>query len=212
METSKDDILVILGDAGINYFGNNHAESDPRSDYGLKQKLSELPITMFCIHGNHEIRPENIGSYEETIWNGGSAYWEPEFPYLLFAKDGEVYELAGKHCMAIGGAYSVDKEYRLMHGYGWWPDEQPSDEIKRNVKRRLSAEKWQIDVVFSHTCPYNYVGQVVPFIYPNVDNSTEKWLDKIEGKLSYSHWYCGHFHVEKTIGKMQFIYKDFTAL
>lgn len=32
--------------------------------------------------------------------------------------------------MVIGGAYSVDKEYRQKLGYGWWEDEQPNQEIK----------------------------------------------------------------------------------
>lgn len=43
--TTKDDILVILGDAGINYFG--------KQDKELKKVLNELPITLFCVHGNH---------------------------------------------------------------------------------------------------------------------------------------------------------------
>ncbi|MCL1810162.1 MAG: RHS repeat protein [Clostridiales bacterium] len=43
---------------------------------------------------------------------------------MLFAKDGEVYDFDGKRCVAIGGAYSVDKQVRLAQGWGWWPDEQ----------------------------------------------------------------------------------------
>ncbi len=51
--TSKNDIMIILGDAGINYYLDN-------KDYTLKNHLKELPITLFCIHGNHEERPYNI--------------------------------------------------------------------------------------------------------------------------------------------------------
>lgn len=39
----------------------------------------------------------------------------------------------------MGRAYSVDKTIRLMYGYGWWPDEQPSDEIKMGVERKLEG-------------------------------------------------------------------------
>ena len=53
------------------------------------------------------------------------------FMDILFAKDAELYELNGLFTFVIGGAYSVDKNYRLLHGLAWWPDEQPSDEIKR---------------------------------------------------------------------------------
>lgn len=64
-------------------------------------------------------------------------YYEEEYPSLLFAKDGEVIELDGKQAIVMGGAYSIDKMVQLMYGYGWWPDEQPSDEIKRYVESQL---------------------------------------------------------------------------
>lgn len=143
VEPSTDDVLTILGDAGINYFGGE-------KDRALKQQLANLPITLFCVHGNHEQRPETLG-YAETAWNGGLVYWEPEYPNLLFAKDGEVYILGGKRYIVIGGAYSVDKPWRLAEGWGWWPDEQPSVDIKKRVENRLSSEDWRVDVVLSHT-------------------------------------------------------------
>ena len=55
---SKDDIIVILGDVGVNYTGTLH-------DRGLKTAMSKLESTFFCIHGNHENRAQNIASYEE---------------------------------------------------------------------------------------------------------------------------------------------------
>lgn len=39
--------------------------------------------------------------------------------------------------IVIGGAYSVDKFYRLSKGYNWFEDEQPSDEIKAYVESNL---------------------------------------------------------------------------
>ena len=48
-----------------------------------------------------------------------------------------MFDLDGKQAIVMGGAYSIDKMVRLMYGYGWWPDEQPSDEIKRYVESQL---------------------------------------------------------------------------
>ena len=199
-ETEKSDVLIILGDAAINY----HCDD---IDISTKEQLSELPITLLCIHGNHEKRPENIKTYEETYRFGGDVYWEPEYPNLLFAKDGEIYKLAGKRCIAIGGAYSVDKAVRTP-GVDWWPDEQPSEEIKARVEARLEEENWNVDVVLSHTCPYKYIPKemFLPGIDSSfVDKSTEKWLDDIEDKLSYSLWYCGHFHTDKWVNNLVFL-------
>jgi len=207
-DTTTSDILIILGDAGINYFGNPQ-------DLRLKEKLSKLPITLFCIHGNHENRPENIGTYEEVEQFSGLAYMESDFPNLIFTKDGEVYDFNGKRCLVIGGAYSVDKFVRIQNNWPWWSDEQPSAQTKRLVENRLEVENWNVDIVFSHTCPMKYMPYEA-FLggidQRMVDKSTEEWLDSIEDKLTYSKWFCGHFHIEKVVDKMRFVYQSFYEL
>ena len=206
-KVTKDDVLIILGDAGINYY--------PGTNRNLKNLLNKLPITLLCIHGNHERRPESIGSYEETKWRNGAAYWEPDFPGLIFAKDGEIYDLDGKQCMAIGGAYSVDKYYRLQRSLPWWPDEQPSDETKQLVEAKLETNNWSIDAMLAHTCPIKYIPReaFLPGIpQDTVDSSTEQWLDTIDEKLNYHRWYCGHFHISKFDRKVQFLFNDIIKL
>lgn len=202
MATSQEDVIIILGDAGINYYGG-------KKDIAIKRALSELPVTLFCIHGNHEIRPETIPTYEFIQWSGGTVCYEKEFPNLLFAKDGEFFNLNNHKCIVIGGAYSVDKFYRLERNFGWWADEQPSDSIKAYVERQLESIDYKVDIVLSHTCPLKYEPREVflPFIDQSaVDKSTEQWLDTLEEKIRYTKWYCGHYHLQKSIDKLQFLF------
>ena len=204
--TSRDDILIILGDAGINYHLGSRADR-------LKDSLKSLPITLLCIHGNHEQRPFSIDSYREIDWHGGKVYVEPQYPFLLFAKDGD--DLDGKKAVAIGGAYSVDKYYRLARGWAWFPNEQPSADIKVYVEQQLAKHGNQIDIVLSHTCPLKYEPTEV-FLsgidQSSVDKNTEEWLDRIEKRIDYKRWYCGHYHTEKEIDKMQFMFQNIGIL
>jgi 3-oxoacid CoA-transferase subunit A len=62
---TADDAIVILGDAGFNYYGNE------RGDIRIKRRLNDCGITIFCVHGNHERRPESLPYYYETTWRGG---------------------------------------------------------------------------------------------------------------------------------------------
>lgn len=205
MELTSDDIIVLLGDVGANYYGN-------KRDQRFKQALNSLGPTLFCVYGNHEQRPNTFPSYLDKSWRGGSVWFEEAYPNLLFPKDGEIFTLAGLQHLVIGGAYSVDKFYRLSRGYGWWSDEQPSEEIKAYVEKQIASHK--IDVVLSHTCPYKYEPTEVflPFIdQSTVDASTEHWLDKIEDSLNYKAWFCGHWHVNKRIDKMHFLFHDFES-
>ena len=204
--TTAEDVMVILGDVGLNFYG----EAD---DHWRKHKAAKIPITFLCIHGNHEKRPEKIRGYRRRDWQGGKVLVQPEFPTLLFAIDGEVYDCNGKSAVAIGGAYSYDKPYRLARPDAkgkiyWWDDEQPSVEVKRRVEDKLAAIEWRVDIVMTHTCP----GKYIPFesLYngpgmPDSDSTTELWLDTIEERLDYGAWYCGHWHIYKSIDKMRFM-------
>lgn len=207
MPTEKDTVIV-LGDAGLNYYCNE-------MDDARKAFVSEFPFTTFCIHGNHERRPATISTYQMREYCGGMVWYEEKYPNILFAKDGEIYDFDGYSCIAIGGAYSVDKHYRLARGWSWFADEQPSEEIKAYVEEQLAKRGNRIDIVFSHTCPVDYE-PVEVFIsglnQAEVDGSTEKWLGKIEAEIEYRKWYCGHFHTEKKTDRIQFMFEEIEEL
>lgn len=200
----KDQIIVLLGDAGLNYFGKN-------KDRERKVLLQDSNRTYFCIHGNHEKRPESISSYYQLLWNDGLVYVEDEFPNLLFAKDGEVFDLEGLTTLAIGGAYSVDKWYRLCHGWNWFEDEQIPVERRAEILEKVKQLE-EVDLVLTHTCPYQWMPRDL-FIdgldQSTVDNSMEYWLTEVEAALKYRYWLFGHFHDDRGINdKAQMLYKN----
>ncbi len=108
MNLTAADTIVILGDVGANYCGDER-------DSELKQKLNRLKPTIFCIHGNHEMRPSTIATYKLKKWNGGQVWYEDEYSNLLFAKDGEIYKIEGIRHLVIGGAYSVPNHKVPFH-------------------------------------------------------------------------------------------------
>lgn len=205
---TENDMIIILGDAGWNYSLNIR-------DWYTKKYLNNTGIKLFCIHGNHEERPENIRSYHEVSTVYGNVYVEEEFPNLLFAKDGELYRFGTRQAIVIGGAYSVDKHYRLKHGYRWFPSEQPTEETKQRVEEKLNQLNWTVDLVLSHTCPGKYtpVEAFLPGLdQSTVDKSTEEWLDRIEDRLAYRKWFCGHWHIDKIVEKLRFVMDDLIEL
>ena len=206
-ETTTDDYLIILGDAGINYFGD--------SDNKLKEELTKLPITFLCVYGNHEERPDNIKTYQEIKKFDGIMYQEAKHPNLLFFKDSEIYNIFGKKVLVIGGAFSVNKDLMIERGYKWFQDEQPNELIKRQTLNNLKENNYQVDYILSHTCPYKYLPYEMFYIGVNqdkVDQSTEKFLDLIEELTDYHKWYCGHFHTDKVVDKINFMFESYKTL
>lgn len=225
MNTRKKDVLIILGDAGFNYY------EDERDDK-LKSEISNLNITLFCIHGNKENRPQNVGTYGIRSFCGGKVYYEPKYPNIYFAIDGEIYNFEGKKYMVVGGAHSVDKMRCLEEHKPFWEDEMPDDTIKVKVEEKLSAEGNKIYGMMTHTCPIEYLPTEMfmstrqnaeikrkpkksksPKIFkPDIDRSTEEWLSKLEKQLDYKVWYCGHYHIDKEIDKINMMYSEIRPL
>lgn len=193
-------MLIILGDAGINYY------LDER-DNKLKEQLNSYNIKLFYVQGNHEERPEDISIYKEIDMFGGKVFIEEKYPNLIFAKNGELYDIDNKKVLVIGGAYSVDKNYRIIYRYPWFKDEQLSKEEMDNILNKYKGQ--HIDIVLSHTCPLKYEPTEVfmkGIDQSNVDKSMEKFLDKVEESIDYDKWYCGHYHIEKQIDKLEFMF------
>lgn len=200
--TNKSDTMIVLGDAGLNYWQNN-------SDRNLKQKVSDLPIKFFFIRGNHEIRPQNIETYKKVDFGGSFIYVEEEFPDLLFAGDGNSYLINGKSILTIGGAYSIDKKYRIARGNNWFSDEQLSEEEMADISVRLKGAK--IDYVLSHTAPDSDIPYyLLPQQFANIptDKTMELWLDEIKQNIKYKTWFCGHFHIAYCTNNIRFLYNN----
>lgn len=200
LEKDTDNMLIVLGDVGINYYLNEE-------DKIYKEYLKKLKLKLFCVRGNHEERPENISTYKEVEMFGGKVFIEEEYPNLIFAKDGETYYIDGKKILVIGGAYSVDKQYRLLHGYKWFKDEQLTKEEMDTILDEVKGK--QFDIVLTHTCPYKYEPREVfmqGLDQSKVDKSMEHFLDKVEENINYDKWYCGHYHTEKQVDKLEFMF------
>ena len=214
----KKDVIIILGDSGFNYYG------DERDDK-LKALLAKEQVTLFCLHGNKENRPQNIPTYGIRTFCNGTVYYEPKYPNLLFAIDGEVYRFNGKEFMVIGGAHSVDKIRCLTEGLPFWDDEMPNDDTKRRVEKKLEQRNHRIDGFLTHTCPISYLPTEMfvatrrnavkkkkkqkTLTYPiDIDRSTEEWLETLMQKNDFQIWYCGHYHVDKELGRVHFMKKE----
>ena len=216
----RKDVIVILGDTGFNYYGD-------RRDDKLKKRLNDVDVTLFCLYGNKEKRPETIATYGIRSFCGGIVYYEPKYPNLLFAKDGEIYDFNGKKYMTVGGAHSVDKLRCLAEGLPFFEDEMPGAEVKAEIEKTLETQGNRIDGFLTHTCPLSFIPTEMfistrraanqakrktekePNPYPlDIDRSTEEWLEELKGKVSFEKWYCGHYHADKSIGNIRMIHRE----
>ena len=185
--------VIILGDAGCNYYKN-------KKDDRTKQALLDTNMTFYLVRGNHEDRPENITGmisvYDEEVQ--GEVFMEEAFPAIKYLKDGGIYVINGHKTLVIGGAYSVDKWYRLGMGYQWFPQEQLTTDEMAMIETNIKGQHF--DFVLSHTCPISWE-PVDLFLrgidQSSVDKSMEQWLDNLKDKIDWTVWLFGHYHADR---------------
>lgn len=203
----EETAIVILGDAGLNFYLNN-------TDKKYKKLLNSMGYHIYCVRGNHEQRPNLVKNMilieDENVDN--SVWMEEAFPNIRYFVDGNVYNLCGHSALVVGGAYSVDKWYRLARaGYapeeaetanpkkcGWFKDEcltaDEMDEISQNVYGK------SFNFILSHTCPISweptdlFLGCIDQ---STVDKSMELWLDKLKDNVNWKYYLFGHYHADR---------------
>lgn len=200
----EETAIIILGDAGFNFWLNT-------TDVKTKREANKYGYKIYCVRGNHEERPENIDSMETLFDENvcGPVFVENEFPNIRYFKDGRTYEINGHRTLVIGGAYSVDKWYRLSRAgldeqtnnpakTGWFPSELLTEDEMLKIASVTFGEEF--DFVFSHTCPLSWEPRdlFLSFIdQSTVDKSMEQWLDVIKADIHWGVWCFGHFHKDR---------------
>lgn len=193
----EETALIILGDVGLNFYLN-------KNDLKEKQKIQKSGFTIYCVRGNHEQRPQYLPTIENILdENVENFVWrEPQFPNINYLKDGQEYTILKKRILVIGGAYSVDKWYRIerYHGKGWFPTEQLTKDEMRIISRAFKGTI--MDIVLTHTCPYSWrpTDLFLPMIdQDTVDNSMELWMEEFKNTFYWSYWLCGHYHADRKL-------------
>lgn len=196
----EETAIIILGDAGINFYLN-------KSDKKNKYQINNYGYKIYCVRGNHEERPQNIDTmdfvYDQEV--GNWIYWEDEYPNIRYLADGAIYNFKGYRCLAIGGAYSVDKWWRLQQAAaqgssfsGWFEDELLTKEEMDAISSSMNGE--EVDFVFTHTCPHSFEPTDL-FLdcvdQSTVDKSMEYWLEDLRHIFSWKIWCFGHFHADR---------------
>ena len=182
---TKDDIVIICGD-----FGGLWRKD---ADHAKKMEiLNSVEFTILWIDGNHE-NFDWLNEFEVKEWNGGKVHFITDKCIHLIR--GQVFNIEGKNIFTYGGASSVDRMYRIP-GVSWWAEELPSWKDESEALKNLEKCNYKVDLVITHSAPNNILYKINPSYYYD---SVTTFLHEIYKKLSFKHWYIGHYHEDRDI-------------
>jgi predicted phosphodiesterase len=177
----RPDIIYACGDFGywpeISYFNIS----------GIKPKQTKI----YFADGNHEnhdalttlrcLHPHAM-ALKTPIEVAKNVYYCPRGT-ITYTPD-------GRKVLWMGGAYSIDKQYRTP-GYDWFPQET----IKWYEVDRVEEEK--IDILISHTCAKENLHEMLRHNSIKALDPSNGCLSKILEWTRPDLWYFGHWHFWK---------------
>lgn len=181
---TKNDYLIVAGDFGGIFHGGE-------TDRKVLDYYEACPWTTLFIDGNHE-NFDLLAQYPVTEWNGGKVqYVRPSVIHLM---RGQIYTINGKSFFTMGGATSMDKDYRI-EGQSWWKEELPSGEEYFEADGNLAACDNKVDFIVTHCCSarqfYRFAARD---FHSFVHDSLTDYLNELEKRVEFKHWYYGHHH------------------
>lgn len=181
-DLTRDDYMIITGDFGGIWYG------DERDDYILNEIYGRYPWTTLFVDGNHS-NHDAIDKYPVNMWMGGKVHFIR--PYIIHLMRGQVYNINGNTIFTMGGADSIDKEWR-KEGESWWVREMPSLEEYKEAEANLSKYHYNVDYIITHCCSNRWV-DILSTMHPIHDKLTN-FFEVLEDDVNFKHWYFGHHH------------------
>jgi hypothetical protein len=126
-------VVLHLGDFGYNF-------TDGYLD-ALEEALGRAGLVLGFVDGNHENFDRLLA---RPVGADGLRYLRPRVIHL---RRGLRWRWGRTRCLAVGGAYSIDRLLRIP-GTSWWPQETITAQQARDI-----AAAGRADAMFCHDCP-----------------------------------------------------------
>lgn len=138
------EVVIQVGDFGFGW--DLHRDPGEQFPQRVNALAKNSRISFLWLDGNHE----NFDALEEIV-DTTSPNPQQMGSNLHYLPRGCTFEIAGVTFLALGGAYSIDKDHRV-HGVSWWPQETIT---YRDVDRALAAidSNGRPDVMVTHDVP-----------------------------------------------------------
>ncbi len=190
---NSDITLMIAGDFGFLFHDNE--QEHHRLDI-----MEQSGITICFCDGNHE-NFDALNRLPVSFWNGGKVHFLR--PHVIHLMRGEHFLIDGKNFFVMGGAGSVDKNYRLLLERNggekcWWSEELPNNEEYKHASETLLQMQYQTDYILTHTAPTEIIRRMNFTPHQN-DLELTGYLEWIFYEVQFQHWFFGHFHEDKEL-------------
>lgn len=191
----KNDVVIILGDAGIVW-------SNPMNEQ-VKDFYSKLPCNILFLDGNHE-NFDLLSNLKTCTMYGSKVHRVLNNVFHLLR--GNVYIINCHKYFIFGGAYSIKRDFDNSP-VQIWQNELPNEKDFKHGLFKLKENNWTFDFILTHQAPKTILDRI-EYEYSTNEITLLNYLDMIKNKANYKSWYFGHIHRDLEINKFKSLYHE----
>lgn len=178
-------VIIHVGDFALDWPGNKRGRYEDR----LNRQLAALNIVLIVSGGNHDnwetlaklpVGPEGLATVRSHIW--------------VIPRGGRT-QIRGLAVGALGGAFSIDREYRT-EGKDWWSNEEPTP-----IEAESLMRGGRLDILICHDAPAGVPVVSEMALKSDLKSKAEKTrslLSQVVDALAPAQVFCGHWHQRLT--------------
>lgn len=178
---NKYDKIFQLGDFG--YWSDGFLDK-------IAVEIKKTNIPFYWLDGNHEdfrlLKKWNYQKFDSFIEMRDGLFYSPR---------AHSWKWEGLTFMSLGGAYSIDRNWRVL-GESWFTQEEITE---RDISNALLMDK--VDVLLSHDVPdfanidAEFIRRNRYYIKSHVSYLHRTYLDRVVSNI-YPNWvFHGHYHI-----------------
>lgn len=182
---SGAELILHVGDLAVLWPGRDKGKFDRR----LQQRLELRDMHLVFIDGNHD------NHHDLRALALDSQGLAPVLPRIRYLGRGSRFSYRGIVIGGLGGAYSIDREWRT-EGRDWWPEEDVAEE---DVDRLVGGGP--IDVLLTHDAPSGVRVRSeleLPSSIVDASKATRDRLRRAVDALRPRNVFAGHWHQRLT--------------
>jgi predicted phosphohydrolase len=195
----KNDVIIILGDAGIVWANPMNEE--------VRHFYSSLPCTTLFLDGNHE-NFTLLNMLRQVEKYGSKVHKVLDTVFHLMR--GNAYLINGYKYFVFGGAYSIKKE-SATSPVAVWEKEMPNQAEYNNGLKHLEENDFSFDYILTHQAPKGILDNI-GYYYSSNETELLDYLDAIKKSANFNRWYFGHIHQDIKNDKFYGLYNEIEVI
>lgn len=191
------DKLIVAGDFGFVFRG----EKNYLSERNKLDALARKPYEILFVDGNHEGFDYLLQYPQEQRYGGPVRRIRDN---IFWLQRGCLYTIECASFFVMGGAYSMDKAFRMSYQQIsgekiWFEQELPCAEEYRRAISTLEGAGMKVDYIVTHTAPKSIIPRLIGKMPDPHDGELTGFLDWVYHETEFRKWFFGHFHEDREV-------------